>query len=119
MLNLAKNSLMKVPNRKVFSWNNDDDPEDLPDKTDQSDKTKKKRKLFKSSEDSTIAKKKDTEVPLMPIPATELPIIPKFIHVQNSYIVNEDTYSELIELIRAKKNKKCCCFPKNLSKQRR
>lgn len=84
MRNLARHSLTKNPNRKVFSWNVDDDPEDAHDKNDNSDKTKKKRKLFKNSDDSIIAKKKDTEVPLMPISATELPIIPKFIHVQNS-----------------------------------
>lgn len=73
---------------------------------------KKKKKLFKNNNESSIAKKKDTEVPLMPIASNELPIIPKFIHVQNSYSVSEDNYNELIELIRSKKSRNVAIFQK-------
>lgn len=57
-----------------------------------------------------MTKKKDTQVPLMPIPASECPIIPKFIHVHNSYTISEDNYNELIELIRKMKSRNVAIF---------
>jgi hypothetical protein len=46
----------------------------------------------------------------MPIPASECPIIPKFIHVHNSYTISEDNYNELIELIRKMKSRNVAIF---------
>lgn len=46
----------------------------------------------------------------MPIPASECPIIPKFIHVHNSFTISEDNYNELIELIRKMKSRNVAIF---------
>lgn len=46
----------------------------------------------------------------MPIPASECPIIPKFIHVHNSYTISEENYNELIELIRKMKSRNVAIF---------
>jgi len=67
----------------AFNWNDGDkDPDKDPKEKESVEAEVKKSK--KSKVVNELVKKKDTEVPLMPISANELPIIPKFIHVQNS-----------------------------------
>jgi len=46
----------------------------------------------------------------MPISFHDFPIIPKFIHAQNNYGVNEEGYLELIELIRKNKSRHVAIF---------
>lgn len=74
--------ILKPINRPFgFSWKDD---EENPDQKTELENQEKEDKKKKKNKESNITKKKDTQVPLMPIPASECPIIPKFIHVHNS-----------------------------------